>query len=111
MRTLLLAASLVAMLGAVPQGHAQTAPATTPPYVVPANAPAHVRRAIASPDRTDEQRARDYHRKPAEILTLSGIEEGDKIIEIAAFGQYFTTLLLAAIGSSGPVDMYDLPYT
>ena len=111
MRTLLLAASFVAILGAVPQGHAQTAPAAMPPYVVPANAPAHVRRAIASPDRTAEQRARDYHRKPAEILILSGLEEGDKIVEIAAFGQYFTTLLLAAIGSSGHVDMYDLPYT
>jgi predicted methyltransferase len=111
MRTLLLAASLVAMLGAMPLGHAQTAPAATPPYVVPADAPPHVRRAIASPDRTDEQRARDYHRKPAEILTLSGIEEGDKVIELAAFGQYFTTLLLAAIGPSGHVDMYDLPYT
>ena len=71
----------------------------------------HIRRAIESPERTAEQRARDYHRKPAEILTLSGIEEGDKIVEIAAFGQYFTTMLLAAVGPSGHVDMYDLPYT
>jgi predicted methyltransferase len=103
--------SLVLLLVAVPQGHAQNAPAATPPYVVPAAAPAHVRRAIAAPDRTDEQRARDYHRKPAEILMASGIEEGDKIVEIAAFGQYFTTMLLAAVGPSGRVDMYDLPYT
>jgi predicted methyltransferase len=41
---------------------------------------------------------------------LSGIEEGDRIVEIASFGQYFTTMLLAAIGPSGHVDMYDLPY-
>jgi predicted methyltransferase len=110
MRTLLLG-SLVGMLVVVPQGRAQDAPAATPVYVVPADTPAHVRRAIGSPDRTDEQRARDYHRKPAEILTLAGIEEGDQIVEIAAFGQYFTTLLLAAVGPSGHVDMYDLPYT
>ena len=109
MRTSLLV-SLVLLLAVVAQAHAQNAPAATPPYVVPANAPAHVRRAIASPDRTDEQRARDYHRKPAEILTLSGIEEGDNVVEIASFGQYFTTMLLAATGPTGRVDMYDLPY-
>jgi predicted methyltransferase len=102
---------LVLLLAVAPHAHAQTTPAATPQYVVPAAAPAHVRRAIASPDRTDEQRARDYHRKPAEILMASGIEEGDKIVEIAAFGQYFTTMLLAAVGPSGHVDMYDLPYT
>ena len=104
--------SLVLLLSAAPQACAQNAaPAeAAPPYVVPAAAPAHVRRAIAAPDRTDEQRARDYHRKPAEILMASGIEEGDKIIEIAAFGQYFTTMLLAAVGPTGHVDMYDLPY-
>ena len=109
MRTSLLA-SLFLPLALVAQAQPQNTPAATPPYVVPANAPAHVRRAIASPDRTDEQRARDYHRKPAEILMLSGIEEGDKIVEIASFGHYFTTMLLAAIGPTGRVDMYDLPY-
>jgi predicted methyltransferase len=103
--------SLVLVLGFAALGNAQAPPAATPPYVVSAAAPAHVRRAIASADRTDEQRARDYHRKPAEILMLSGIEEGDKVIEIAAFGQYFTTMLLAAVGPTGHVDMYDLPYT
>lgn len=110
MRSLTLV-SLVFLLMAAPQGRAQDVAAATPPYVVPAAAPAHIRRAIAAPDRTDEQRARDYHRKPAEILLASGIEEGDKIVEIAAFGQYFTTMLLAAVGPSGRVDMYDLPYT
>ena len=109
MRALLLV-PLVLLSVAAPQGRAQNAPATPPAYVVPADAPAHVRRAIASPDRTQEQRARDYYRKPAEILMLSGIKEGDRIIEIASFGQYFTTLLLAAIGPTGRVDMYDLPY-
>ncbi len=111
MRSLLLV-SCTLLLAAVPAARAQTTtPAATPPYVLPANAPAHVRRAIESPDRTMEQRARDYHRKPAEILTLAGIEEGDRIVEIAAFGQYFTTMLLAAVGPTGHVDMYDLPYT
>jgi predicted methyltransferase len=108
MRALLLVSSMLLLAGM--PSRAQEAPAATPPYMIPANAPAHVRRAIESPERTAEQRARDYYRKPAEILTLSGIEEGDRIIEIASFGQYFTTMLLAAVGPSGHVDMYDLPY-
>jgi predicted methyltransferase len=110
MRALLLV-SFALLLAGAPQGRAQDAPAAAPPYVVPSTTAPHIRRAIESPERTAEQRARDYHRKPAEILTLSGIEEGDRIVEIAAFGQYFTTMLLAAVGPSGHVDMYDLPYT
>ena len=96
-----------AALGCLAQDSAQPAPA----YVIPAGTPAHIRRAVESSERTAEQRARDYHRKPAEILSMSGIEEGDKIVEIAGFGQYFTTMLVAAIGPSGHVDVYDLPYT
>jgi predicted methyltransferase len=102
----------VLVLAIAPAARAQdSAAAPTPAYVIPPGTAAHIRRAIESPERTAEQRARDYYRKPAEILTLSGIEEGDRVVEIAAFGQYFTTLLLAAIGPSGHVDMYDLPYT
>ena len=73
--------------------------------------PAHIRRAVDSPERSEEQRARDGNRKPAEILTLSGIQEGDHIVEIAGFGQYFTTMLAEAVGPSGMIDVYDLPYT
>ena len=111
MRALLLVSSALLLAGAAQIGRAQNAPAATPAYVIPSSAPAHIKRAVESPERTAEQRARDYHRKPAEILTIAGVEEGDRIIEIAAFGQYFTTMLVAAVGPGGHVDMYDLPYT
>lgn len=111
MRALLLVTSGVLLAGAAQACRAQDTPAAAPPYVIPASTPSHIRRAVESPERTAEQRARDYDRKPAEILTLSGIEEGDRIVEIAAFGQYFTTMLVAAVGPTGQVDMYDLPYT
>ena len=110
MRGLWVAASVL-LAAAAPQGRAQVTPAAAPPYEIPAGTPAHIRRAVESPERTDEQRARDYYRKPAEVLTMAGIEEGDRVIEIAAFGQYFSTMLAAAVGPSGQVDMYDLPYT
>jgi len=73
------------------------APATAPaqPYVMAAETPANIRRAVES----------------SELLTLAGLKDGDHVIEIAGFGQYFTTLLCAAVGPKGKIDVYDLPYT
>ena len=85
MRALLLVTSAL-LLGAAVEG-CRAQEAATPAYVIPAGTPAHIRRAVESPERAADQRARDYHRKPAEILTMSGIKEGDKIVEIASFGQ------------------------
>ncbi len=80
-------------------------------YVVPGVTPANIKRAVESDARTDEQRARDPLRKPAEILMLAGIEEGDHAIEFAAFGHYYTTLLVDAVGTDGHVEMVDMPWT
>src|SRR5690606_12947872 len=80
-------------------------------YQVPADTPEHIRRAVESSARSAEQRERDANRKPAEVLMLAGIEEGDHVIEFASFGHYYTTMLVEAVGPDGHVDMYDLPYT
>lgn len=80
-------------------------------YMIPSDTPANIRRAVESSARTDEQRARDAGRKPAEIMTLAGIGEGDHIIELAAFGHYYTTMLVEAVGPGGQVDMVDMPWT
>ncbi|MDX1563375.1 MAG: methyltransferase [Gammaproteobacteria bacterium] len=71
----------------------------------------YVLAAIASPERSDEMRARDAARKPAEILALSGVAPGDRVIEIAGFGHYYTTMLSDIVGDGGEVHMFDLPYT
>jgi predicted methyltransferase len=70
-----------------------------------------IQAAIASDERTAEMIERDPARKPAEILSLSGIGPGDRVIEIAGFGQYYTIMLSALVGPSGKVDVFDLPYT
>lgn len=80
-------------------------------YQVPSDTPEHIRRAVESQERPAEHRERDVNRKPAEVLTLAGIEEGDHVIEFASFGQYYTTMLVEAVGPEGHVDMHDLPYT
>lgn len=104
MRTLYRSLAAVSLAALAATGFAQE-------YKVPDDAPAHIRRAVDSPERTDDMRARDFNRKPAEIMTLAGLKEGDRIIELASFGHYFTTMLTAAVGPRGMVYMFDLPYT
>ena len=88
-----------------------SAVAADAPYVVPAGTPAYIKAAVESPARNAESKARDANRKPAELLALSGVKPGDKVVEFASFGQYFTTLLSDIVGPKGQVLMYDLPYT
>lgn len=80
-------------------------------YVIPAGTPFHIAAAVKSPDRTPAMTERDVNRKPAETLTLAQVEPGDRIVEIASFGQYYTTMLSAAVGPEGRIYMSDLPYT
>lgn len=72
--------------------------------------PVHIQRAVNSSERSDAARARDASRKPKELLTLAGLKEGDRVIELASFGQYYSMILADAVGPRGRVYMYDLPY-
>lgn len=80
-------------------------------YNVPAAAPANVKRAVESTSRPADQRARDADRKPAETLMLAEIGEGDRVVELASFGHYWTNMLVEAVGPSGHVYMVDMPWT
>jgi predicted methyltransferase len=80
-------------------------------YRAPANAPANIKRAVESSARPAEQRARDADRKPAETLMLLEVGEGERVVELAAFGHYWTNMLVEAVGSSGQVVMVDMPWT
>lgn len=77
--------------------------------MVPGDTPAHIRRAVEADSRPAEDRARDAGRHPAEVLTLAGIEPGDHVIELGSFGNYYTRLLIGAVGDDGRVDMIDMP--
>lgn len=80
-------------------------------YRVPAGTPANIARAVESAKRTAEQTARDAARKPAETLTLATIPDGGRVVELASFGHYWTTMLVEAVGPSGHVHMIDMPWT
>lgn len=103
MKTFTHALSLTASLLLAPFAIAQT-------YTVPADAPAHIARAISAPERTEEMTVRDAARKPAETLMLAGLQEGAHIAEITSLGLYYSTILSSALGPQGQLDMYDMPY-
>ncbi|HVJ30917.1 MAG TPA: methyltransferase [Gammaproteobacteria bacterium] len=105
MRPLRFVASALALLVLV------EAAAQAPAYRVPASAPANIKRAVESPSRPADQRARDADRKPAETLMLANIAEGQRVVELAAFGHYWTNMLVEAVGPSGHVYMVDMPWT
>ena len=114
MNRLIKCALSAGLLAAALHGTTALAADAAPPaaaYVLPAGTPAYVRSAIESPARNADSKARDANRKPAELLVMSGVKPGDKVVEFASFGQYFTTLLSDIVGAKGQVLMYDLPYT
>ena len=102
--------SLIVSLGTVSMPASAQAPQLRPYMPQPGTA-SYIRAAIESPARTEQQRERDGNRKPAEMLTMSGVKPGDRVVEFAAFGQYYTTMLTEIVGEDGEVYMFDLPYT
>src|SRR5262249_9038002 len=107
---LLSCAALGALGTAAIAADAKPAAAAPTYYMVPKNAPKYIRDAVDAP-RPALQMHDDVARKPAELLMLSGIKPGDKVVEFASVGQYFTTLFSSVVGPRGHVYMYDLPYT
>ena len=97
--TLALAMSAPAVLAAVDDN---------PP---PPKVPAYIQKAVDSPDRAQKQKDRDPGRKPGETLAFAGLKPGQKVIELASFGQYYTDIMAPIVGPKGHIWMYDLPYT
>jgi predicted methyltransferase len=64
---------------------------------------ARMRTALASPARSAEDKGRDAVRKPIETVQFLGIKTGQTVIDVVAFGGWFTEVLSAAVGPSGKV--------
>jgi predicted methyltransferase len=74
--------------------------ATTSPHdAVPPN----IANAVANQDRPDEDRQRDANRKPAEVLTIIGIKNGEKVADFIPGKGYFSRILSSAVGPRGHV--------
>jgi predicted methyltransferase len=69
-----------------------------------------MRAALAAPERSAEDKARDAVRKPIETVQFLGIETGDTVIDLIAVGGWFTEVLSAAVGPSGKVIAQNPPF-
>jgi predicted methyltransferase len=56
-----------------------------------------------APGRSDEDKARDVHRKPAAVLQFLGLEAGDTVVDVWAAGGWYTEVLSIAVGKDGHV--------
>ena len=61
------------------------------------------KQAIASPIRTDEDRAADAKRKPLEFLQFAEVHPDMRILDVAAGGGYTTQLMALVVGDKGSV--------
>ena len=83
------------------------APGTDPPALSSIAAPSlsseRIAEILASPDRSDADRANDKRRMPAQMLAFIGIRPGMVALDLSAGGGYTTELLARATGPAGRV--------
>jgi predicted methyltransferase len=107
----LLAAPILLVLVATGCGQKkepQEPPATAgPEAAAPAALAGFIADAVSDPGRLADARVRDPYRKPADMLSFSGIRPGDTVVEIAPGGGYYTALLSRVVGPSGKVYAVD----
>lgn len=65
--------------------------------------------ALASPQRSDADKALDNARKPVEVLDYLGLEEGMTVLDIMSGGGWYTEVLSRAVGEDGTVYMQNGP--
>ena len=58
---------------------------------------------LAASGRSDEDKARDAARQPAEVLTYLGVEPGMTVMDLLASGGWYTEVLAVAVGPEGTV--------
>jgi len=69
-----------------------------------------MRAALAAPERSAENKARDEGRKPIETVQFFGIKTGDTVVDMIAVGGWFTEVLSAAVGPKGHVYSQNPPF-
>jgi predicted methyltransferase len=69
-----------------------------------------MRAALAAPERSQENKARDAARKPIETVQFLGIKTGDTAVDMIAETGWFTEVLSAAVGPKGHVYMQNPPF-
>ncbi|MEM8826667.1 MAG: methyltransferase, partial [Pseudomonadota bacterium] len=85
--------------GATAQAAAEVAPA--PAAAEPVLTRIDYDAVLAGDHRSEENRARDPYRRPAETLAFFGLEPGMTVVEINPGGGWYTEVLAPAVGPEG----------
>jgi predicted methyltransferase len=64
---------------------------------------ASIDRAVEDPLRPESDRVRDADRRPAEVLTFFGIDEGMRVADLQATLGYYTEIVSSVVGPEGRV--------
>jgi len=97
---LMVAAAALATCGAA-DGERQTQ-VEPPALTVPSPLPLDIRTALAEPGRAMHQGA-DVRRHPGEIVALSGLKRGDRVLDLIPGDGYWTRLFSRIVGPEGRV--------
>ena len=62
-----------------------------------------LRQALDQPARPEADKVRDAGRRPAEVVTFLGFEEGMRVMDMIAAGGWYTEVLSLAVGADGTV--------
>ncbi|WP_439473030.1 class I SAM-dependent methyltransferase [Brevundimonas sp.] len=102
-RSLMLAAATALILAGPALAQTQPVPIPPPVQILPSSGAPDYAAVLASPIRTDEDRARDAARQTAIILDFTGVRPGWKVADMIIGGGYFTRTFSAAVGPRGHV--------
>jgi predicted methyltransferase len=81
------------------------------PYTVPSKGiKDFIKRAVENPTRQIHHTVHDYYRKPAEVMQFANLRQGMRVVEISAYGNYWSTMLVEALGPKGELHMFDMPF-
>lgn len=104
------AASLAPTLAQEAPAGGAAPPYQSKPYTIPSKGISKViREAVESPDRPPYMVQRDGWRRPAEILALSQVKAGSRVVQLMPYPMYYAPLLSKVVGAKGEVHMYDQP--
>ena len=70
----------------------------------------HLTKAVSAADRPEDDKARDAHRKPAEVLAFFGLESGDSVVELMSGSGYYIDILSRAVGPKGKTYAHNSPF-
>ncbi len=112
LRASLSSLALVALVACGAPTPLPSTPALAPPSaapVAPTKEKLDFRPLLAAPDRSQEDRALDEGRRPAEMFAFAGVQPGMRVAEIGAWKGYTAELLARAVAPNGTVYAEDPP--